>query len=233
MVDAVNLMLLRAAQDGGVQRLGRGLVVAKRLLDHHVAPVFGLDAVLVPVLLQKAGFPQVGDDGAEEAIGDGQVEQAVAAGVGFLLKLLFQFFVKAVIAEVAFDIGDVSGQAFPGVLINTVDAAFAGGFADKGLHHLMQAVAPFVGVEVGEIHPDQGKMLRQQAGGGKVVQGRDQKTLRQVSAGAEDDHGAGARWRSGAPGRGRDDLALWVGRGRLHVCHVWQDEVPECGLATR
>ncbi len=90
MVDPVDLVLLGAAQDGGVQRLGGLLVVAERLLDHHAAPAFRLLAVLVPVLLEQPGLAEMGDDRTEEAVGDRQIEQAVAAGVGFLVDVLLQ-----------------------------------------------------------------------------------------------------------------------------------------------
>ena len=214
----IDLVFLGAAQDGGVQRLGGGLVVAERLFDDHAAPVFRVPAVLVPVFLEQAGFAEMGDDRAEEAVGDGQVEQAVAAGVGFLVDVLLQLLVQAVVVEVALDVGDVAGQALPGVLIDLVDPAFAGGLADEAFHHLVQAVAPLVGIEVGEIDPDQLEVLRQQAGGGEVVQRRDQQAFGQVAAGAEDDHGAGAGRLRRSPGRGGQDLG-----GGLFACLSWLD----------
>ena len=133
-----------------------------------------------------------------------------------LVQMLFQLFVQTVVVEVALDVGDVAGQALPGVLIDLVDPAFAGGLADEAFHHLVQAVAPFVGIEIGEIDADQLEVLGQQAGGGKVVQRRHQQPLGQVAAGAEDDHGAWTRRIGGSPGRRLQDLAL--GDGLWSVC---------------
>ena len=129
--------------------------------------------------------------------------------------MLLQFFVQAVVVQVAFDIGDVTGQALPGVLIDLVDPAFAGCVADEALHHLVQAVAPRVGIQVGEIDTDQLEVFRQQAGGGEIVQRRHQQALRQVAGGTENDHGARAGRVRGAPRRGGQDLALRTCCGRL------------------
>src|SRR3712207_8023741 len=59
------LPICHPAQDGRVQRAGRGEVVAERLLDHHAAEV-------ASPLPHEAGRRQVLDDRAEKARGGGQ-----------------------------------------------------------------------------------------------------------------------------------------------------------------
>ena len=71
MVDPIDLMLLQRLQDLGVERFGRGEVVAERLFDHHPAP-------LAVIFGRKARGAKAGDRRAEEAIGDREIEQMVA-----------------------------------------------------------------------------------------------------------------------------------------------------------
>ena len=54
-----------------VQRLGRGQIVAERLLDDHAAPAVAL--------LGQAGLARAVDDRPKETIRDRQVEQRIAA----------------------------------------------------------------------------------------------------------------------------------------------------------
>ena len=74
--------------------------------------------------------------------------------------MLLQLSIKAVVVKVALYISDVIRQALPGILIDLVDPAFARCVADETLHHLVQAVAPCVGVQVGEVDTDQFKVFR-------------------------------------------------------------------------
>ena len=79
MVHPVDLMLLQRLQDLGVERLGRGQIVAERLLDHDAPPL--------PVLFRhQAGSPEARDHDAEEAIGDGEIEEVVARRAGRLVE---------------------------------------------------------------------------------------------------------------------------------------------------
>ena len=160
MIDPVDLVLLCAAQDCGVQRLGGLLVVAERLFDHHVAPVLGFLAILIPVFLEQPCLAEVSDHRTEKSVGGGQIEQTVPLGTGRLVQMLLQFSIQAVVVQVAFYISDVTGQTLPGVLIDFVDPAFAGCVANETLHHLVQAVAPRVGVQVSEVDTDEFEVFR-------------------------------------------------------------------------
>ena len=217
MVDPIDLVFFRAAQDGSVQRLGRGLIMAEWLLDDHAAPMLWLLAVLVPVFLEQPGVAQMRNNRTEEAIGDRQVKQAVPSGIGFLVEMLLQLFVKTIIVQIAFYVSDMASHALPSVFIDLVDAAFAGSFAHEAFHHLVQAVGPSVGIEICHINADQLEMRRQQSGGRKIIECRDQQSLCQIAAGAENNHGTGVGWFGRTPGWRIENLSGtldWVGHDR-------------------
>ena len=79
MVHPVDLMLLQRLQDLGIERLGRWQIMPERLLDHDPAPL----AVLFRHHVRR---PQARHDDAEEAIGDGEIEQVVACRAGRLVE---------------------------------------------------------------------------------------------------------------------------------------------------
>ncbi|OIQ68150.1 hypothetical protein GALL_502590 [mine drainage metagenome] len=194
--------------------------MTERLFDHHTPPMFRLLAVLVPVFLEQTGLADPGDHRLEEPVGDSQVEQAVSAGIGRLLQALLQRLVKPVVAEIALDVGHAPGQVPPDIVLDLVDPAFARRLTDEAFHHLVQAVAPLVRVQVGQIDADQFECLRQQSGVRQIVQRRHQQSLGQVAARAENDHGAWPGRLSLPPRRGRHDLSAWIGRRRFRVCHA-------------
>ena len=93
MVDPIDLMLLQRLQDLGIERLGRGQVVAERLLDHHPSPL--------PVFFRhQARGAEPRDRRAEEAIGDGEIEEVVARGAGRFVQL------RQMVAEPAVGLAD-------------------------------------------------------------------------------------------------------------------------------
>ena len=77
VIDPEDLVLVQRAQDAGVQLARRVQAVAERLLDHHAAPELAL-AVLVLVLIGELRLAELFDHGAEEPIGDREVEDGVA-----------------------------------------------------------------------------------------------------------------------------------------------------------
>ena len=236
VVDPVDLLLPQFAADAGVQRPGRGQVVAERLLDHHPAPALRL--AVAQLLVQQAGMAQLLDGGAEEAVADRQVEQHVAVGLavlGDVVQVVAQLLEAAGIVQVALHIGHGAGQALPGGLVDRIDAAFAGGVADEALQHVVQAVGPGGGVLLHHVHADDGEVLGQQAGVRQVVQRRHQQALGQVAAGAEDHHGAGAGRLGRAPRRGGDVdgrvVVVLVMRYEI-VPQPWSDELAH-GMLSR
>ena len=82
----INLFLAQHAPDRGVQLARRLQVVAERLLDHHAPPVLGVAGM--GFVVGQAGMAELLDHRAEEAVGDREVEQAVAAGALFLRELV-------------------------------------------------------------------------------------------------------------------------------------------------
>ena len=79
MVDAEDLILTQRAPDLGVERAGRRKVMAERFLDHDAAPKKRF-AVLALFLAGELRLAEPIDDGAEETIGDREVENHIAAG---------------------------------------------------------------------------------------------------------------------------------------------------------
>ena len=75
MIDPVDLMLLQRLEDLGVERFGRRQIVAEGFFDHDPAP-------LAVVFRHQARSAKAGDRRGKETIGDGEVEEAVARGVG-------------------------------------------------------------------------------------------------------------------------------------------------------
>ncbi len=76
--------------------------VAERLLDHHPPPA--LRFVIAQLLVQQTGMTELFDERAEEAVGHGEVEQAVPPGLSFprdVLQVHPQPLEQVTIAEVS------------------------------------------------------------------------------------------------------------------------------------
>ena len=117
MVDPVDLMLLQRLQDLGIERLGRRQIVAERLFDDDPAP-------LAVVLRHQARGSKRGDRRAEEAVGDGEIEQAVARRAGRLVQsrqMLAEPAIGLRIVEVALQIAHAVGEPLPGGLVECVE----------------------------------------------------------------------------------------------------------------
>ena len=77
VIDPKDLVLVQRAQDAGVQFARRVQTMAERLLDHDAAPEPGLP-VLVLALIGELRLAELFDRGAEEPIGDREVEDRIA-----------------------------------------------------------------------------------------------------------------------------------------------------------
>ena len=115
MIDAENLILAQHAEDAGVEELRRCEVVAEGLLDHDAPPI-GRSAVGVGMLARQSGGPELLDDGLEETVGDGEVEDDVARLD--LLQLVGQSFIGLRLGDVAPEIGHFVREPGPGPLVD-------------------------------------------------------------------------------------------------------------------
>ena len=79
MVDPIDLVLREGPQDVGVERPGGGKVMAEWLFDYDPAP-------LPFILIGESRFSEAGYCGAEETVGDREVEEVVAGGPRFLVE---------------------------------------------------------------------------------------------------------------------------------------------------
>src|SRR6185312_15048279 len=86
VIDPEDLLLVQRAQDASFELARRLESMAERLLDHHAPP-----ALLLPVLVLALGdqlrLAELLHHGAEEPVGDGEVEKDVTPGVMGLLCL--------------------------------------------------------------------------------------------------------------------------------------------------
>jgi hypothetical protein len=98
VIDAEDLILAQHAKDAVVEKLRRRKVVTEGLLDHDAPPI-GRGAVRVRMLACEAGCPKLLDDGLEETVGDGEVEDDVSRLE--LLKLAGQSFIGLRLSDVA------------------------------------------------------------------------------------------------------------------------------------
>ena len=70
---------MQRLEDFGVERFGRRQIVTEGLFDHYVAP-------LAVVFRHQIRSAKAGDRRGKETIRDGEVEEAVARGIGGLLQ---------------------------------------------------------------------------------------------------------------------------------------------------
>ena len=218
MVDPEDLVLVQRAQDAGVQFARRIQAVAERLLDHHAAPESRL-AVLVLVLIGQLRLAELLHHGAEEPIGDREIEDGVALGAMGLLGLVesaAKLLVQLGLGQVALDIGSSSPRA-----ASTQPRRYGRrrtprrrcrqsfSACREGWSRQLSAVPSAPG------HADQRKFLRQHFGAREIVERRHHQALGQVAGGAENHHGAGIGRLGLTPRRARNSPALsggiWIG----------------------
>ena len=193
VVDAEDLVLVQRAQDVGIEIARRLHAVAERLLDHDATPERRL-AAGVGALLGELRLAELVDDGAEEAVGDGQVEDGVALCAVSSLRLAQHVADPTVdlgLGEIARDVRHLVGEPFPRRLVDAVDVELRALVADEALQHVVEAVAPLFGGAFAVADADQCEVFRQHAAVREVVEGRHHQALGEIAAGAEDHHGAG------------------------------------------
>ena len=163
----------------------------ERLLDDDAPP-------LSVLFLDHVRRPEGGHDDAEEAIGDGEIEEMVARRAGRLVeprKMLLETAVGLRVLEVALQVGHAVGQPSPGRLVDAVGLELAVTAGDEFVHHVGEGLAPVVHGPVAVVDADQPEAIGQPLGGHEIVERRRDQALGQIASGAEDHHGAG--WRDG------------------------------------
>ena len=161
VVDPEHVLAGEDVVDQVVERLGRGQVVAERLLHHHAAPAAGL------VVVRHAGAGELLEHHRERRRGDGEVEGGVAGDavrVAQLVERGGELVERGVVVERAADELDVAGQPGPHLLPPRGTGVLLGRLVR---HRLEVAVAP---VPAGEAqHHETG---RQEPPVGQVVDRR-------------------------------------------------------------
>ena len=193
VIDPEDLVLVQRAQDTRVQLARRLQAVTERLFDHHAAPEFVL-AVLVRFLVGEFGGAELLHHGAEEPVGNGEVEDRVALRAMRLFGIAQRaadLFVQLGLGQVALDVGQFRGKPLPDRVVDVIDVELRRGVSDEAFQHVVKMVSPAFGRAGREINADQGEVVRQQFGAFKVVERWHHQTLGQIAAGTEDDHGAG------------------------------------------
>ncbi len=102
------------AQDAGIQLARRVQAMAERLLDHHAAPELGFP-VLGLVLIGQLRLAELLHHGAEEPVGDGEIEDDVALramGLLGLVKRAAELLVQLGLGEVALHVDIFSASCF-------------------------------------------------------------------------------------------------------------------------
>jgi len=205
MIDAINLLFVPNLEQSCVQRLGGVDVVTERLLDDDAPPAFAARFI---------GQPRAGNvfcDRTEETVGDGEIEQHVAARPVVALdriQQLAELGESLVLIEIALEKRHLRQQFGPRARIDGLGLEFAAA-CQEALHHFGQAFAPLIGRAVVMIHTDQREILREQLSLHEVVERRNDEALRQVARRAEYDH----RARAGRLGLRRSRIFL---HGGLH-----------------
>src|SRR6516165_5736951 len=111
MVNTIDLMLLQRFPDLGVKGFGRSQVVTEGLFDDDSTP-------LTVTLGRKVRGSKRRDGRAKEAVGDREIEQAVACRTGRLVQsrqMLAQPAISLRIVEIARQIAHPCGEPLPHV----------------------------------------------------------------------------------------------------------------------
>ena len=119
----------------------RGEIAAERLFDDDAPPA----AVL---FLGEPGLADPLDDRAEQLLGDGEVEQHIAAGLVLGFDLVEQFGQPAIgigRGKIAGEMGNAGGEEIPGLGVERLAGAARGGVRDKAAHPFGEIVAKSLG----------------------------------------------------------------------------------------
>src|SRR6185437_5930058 len=152
----------------------------------------------ITLLPRQARGAEPVDDGPEEALGHGEIEQDAAAET--LRPVEFgqvsaQLFVGVGLEEIDGQIGHRAGKLFPNMLVDGAGMELAALPLDGVLDEIMQPVAPILGRTLVVIDADNGELVGQQAGFEQIVERRHDQPFGEVAARAEDHQGKG--WRAG------------------------------------
>ncbi len=124
----------------------------------------------IVLLRHQSGSAECRDHGAEQAIGDGEIEEMVAARALRLVeagKMIAQAGEGLRLREVALHVSHAVGQPSPGILIDVIGLELAAPAGDECVHHVEQAFLPLRRGPVAAIDANQLKTLR--AGGRLAV----------------------------------------------------------------
>ncbi len=181
MVDAVDLLFDEGRVQSCVELTRRCKVAPERLLDDRPnggARLLRGETRLVETLRKR-------QHGVRRRA---EVEETVAGGAAFAVRggeRLLEGVESALAVHVELHVFQSRGELVPRL----------GGQADAPV--LLDTVAhvgsKFLGAHVAAAGADDGESIRQRSFGGKGVQRRDQLSLGEVAAGAEDDHAEGDR----------------------------------------
>jgi hypothetical protein len=168
-------------------------------------------------LIGQLRFAQLFDHGAEEPIGDREIEDGVALsamGLCGLVKSTAKLLVQLGRRQIGLDIRRSRRKPLPHGLVYVVDIELRGGVAYKAFQHVVEVATPALRGFLRPAHADQREFLQQHLGARKVVECRHHQTLGQVTGGTEKHHGARIGRTGLAPRRG-DATACAAGAGRI------------------
>jgi hypothetical protein len=194
VVDPVDLVLPEHVADMGIQLAGGRKTVPKRLLDHDAAPisrpVFGI------ALARQTDGAEAVDHRPKEAVGNREIENRIAlcavAAFGCLQRVV-KVAVETGVGEIALQIVHSLREAVPSLLVD-MTAIELGCLADRHLQEIIEAASPAFRAFLGAGDTDHHEPVRKETGSGEIVERRDQETLGQITARAENHHGARTGW---------------------------------------
>ena len=193
VIDSIDLVLLPVCEHVLVELQRRREIGAERLLDDDALPArTGLEIRLVEVVAEQA----------EEARGDREVEEDVAAGAVEKIELLhlrLQRLEERHVGEAAGHVIEAVDEVLPDLRVELLARV-------ELLDVLAHARAERRGVERVHRRAEQREVLGEEPVAREVVECRDEKTLREITGGAEHQHHARLT-RRGAIGRRRAGAA--------------------------
>ena len=162
------------------------------LLDDHATPK-PLLPVLVLVLIGEFRLAELIHNGAEESIGDREIEDDVALGamrLFGLVKSTAKRFVQFGLGQIALDIRHFLRKPLPSSLVDVIDIKFGHGISDKAFQRIVKVVAPAFRSSRRPRHADQREFFRQHLGAREIIKCGNHQAFGEVAGGAEDHHGA-------------------------------------------
>src|SRR5437867_12863729 len=193
VIDPVDLLLIQAVPQLGVEALRRLQVAAKRFFHDHPAPAAML-------LARQSDGVELADNLSEKLRGRGQVIKEIPLGAMLPVQLrqpVRQLLVDRGVFEVSAVVVDPLQKPFPELGVH--------GCSGVRLDVLRELAAKFVVGPGPAGEADDGELFRQKTRPGQVAQRGEKLALGQIAAGAADHHHAGIRRpdRWGSDGSGR------------------------------